>query len=244
MTHDVIVVGVGGMGSAAALPPGPARPARARPGAVRRPARRMGSSHGFTRIIRLAYYEHPRTCRCCAAPTSCGASSRSGRASSCCTSPARSTPGRRTVGLQGRAASCRGARARARGADWREMTDALPRLPAAARRCSACSSPTAASSRPSAASSPTSSTARRLGAEIHARERVLRWEPLGDGACASTPTATCYEADSLVITAGAWIDGIARPPGRPRRARAPGAGLAPAAAARALPAGATSRSST
>ena len=58
MQYDVIVVGVGGMGSAALLH------------AARRGARVLGleqfdishdrgSSHGQTRIIRLAYWEHP-----------------------------------------------------------------------------------------------------------------------------------------------------------------------------------------
>lgn len=41
------------------------------------------------------------------------------------------------------------------------------------------------------------------GAEIHARERVLDWEPAGDGVRVRTD-ATTYEADELVITAGAW----------------------------------------
>jgi sarcosine oxidase len=58
MTYDVIVLGVGGMGSAAAYH-------LAKRGmrvlALERFAipHEMGSSHGFTRIIRLAYFEHP-----------------------------------------------------------------------------------------------------------------------------------------------------------------------------------------
>jgi sarcosine oxidase len=42
-----------------------------------------------------------------------------------------------------------------------------------------------------------------LGAEIHGRERVLEWQPLSDGVRVTT-TRDIYEADSLVITAGAW----------------------------------------
>ena len=58
MTYDVIVLGVGGMGSATAYH-------LARRGvrvlALERFAvpHEMGSSHGITRIIRLAYFEHP-----------------------------------------------------------------------------------------------------------------------------------------------------------------------------------------
>ena len=56
--YDVIVVGVGGMGSAACYH-------LARRGLRTLGLERfdiphtMGSSHGITRIIRLAYYEHP-----------------------------------------------------------------------------------------------------------------------------------------------------------------------------------------
>jgi sarcosine oxidase len=48
--------------------------------------------------------------------------------------------------------------------------------------------------------------AMRLGAEIHGRERVLRWEPLGDEGVRVYTDRDVYEADSLVITAGAWND--------------------------------------
>lgn len=46
----------------------------------------------------------------------------------------------------------------------------------------------------------------KAGATIHGREQVLHWEPLGDeGIRVFTDRAT-YEADSLVVTAGAWND--------------------------------------
>jgi sarcosine oxidase len=45
--------------------------------------------------------------------------------------------------------------------------------------------------------------AQALGAEIHGRERVLGWEPHGPGVRVFTDRDT-YEADSLVVTAGAW----------------------------------------
>ena len=57
-SYDVIVVGLGGMGSAAAR----ALAARgARVGGFERfgPAHALGASHGGSRIIRLAYFEHP-----------------------------------------------------------------------------------------------------------------------------------------------------------------------------------------
>jgi sarcosine oxidase len=41
------------------------------------------------------------------------------------------------------------------------------------------------------------------GAEIHGREAVLEWQPITDGVRVVTERGT-YEADRLVITAGAW----------------------------------------
>jgi sarcosine oxidase len=41
------------------------------------------------------------------------------------------------------------------------------------------------------------------GADVHGREQVLEWQPTGDGVRVTTDRAV-YEADRLVITAGAW----------------------------------------
>lgn len=43
----------------------------------------------------------------------------------------------------------------------------------------------------------------RHGGQVHARETVLGWEPAGDGVRVTTDRAV-YEAGSLVLTAGAW----------------------------------------
>jgi sarcosine oxidase len=45
--------------------------------------------------------------------------------------------------------------------------------------------------------------AHALGAEIHGREHVLGWEPMGEGVRVLTDRDE-YTADSLVITAGSW----------------------------------------
>src|ERR671932_1777374 len=56
--YDVIVIGVGGMGSATCYHL--ARRGKRVLGLERFDIpHEMGSSHGYTRIIRLAYYEHP-----------------------------------------------------------------------------------------------------------------------------------------------------------------------------------------
>jgi sarcosine oxidase len=58
MTYDVIVIGLGGMGSAAAA--ALERRGASVLGLEQYPlVHRRGSSHGHTRIIRTAYYEHP-----------------------------------------------------------------------------------------------------------------------------------------------------------------------------------------
>lgn len=46
----------------------------------------------------------------------------------------------------------------------------------------------------------------RLGAEIHGREKVLGWEILADDGVKVYTTRAEYEADSLVVTSGAWND--------------------------------------
>src|SRR3954465_12486198 len=58
MTYDILILGLGGMGSAAAAEL--ARRGRRVLGLEQfAPAHDRGSSHGHTRIIRTAYYEHP-----------------------------------------------------------------------------------------------------------------------------------------------------------------------------------------
>jgi sarcosine oxidase len=59
--------------------------------------------------------------------------------------------------------------------------------------------------------------AQALGAEIHGRERVLDWEPLGEGVRVTTDRDV-YDADRLIVTAGAWnatlldcLDGLLEP---------------------------------
>ena len=48
------------------------------------------------------------------------------------------------------------------------------------------------------------------GAAVHGREQVLEWEPSGDGVKVRTDRGT-YRADQLVITAGAWAEKLLAP---------------------------------
>jgi sarcosine oxidase len=47
--------------------------------------------------------------------------------------------------------------------------------------------------------------AQERGAEIHGREQVLDWQPIANGVRVRTDRGV-YEADKLVVTAGAWVD--------------------------------------
>jgi sarcosine oxidase len=49
------------------------------------------------------------------------------------------------------------------------------------------------------------------GADVHARERVVGWAVVGDGVEVSTDRAT-YRAEQLVLTAGAWVSELAPVP--------------------------------
>ena len=51
--------------------------------------------------------------------------------------------------------------------------------------------------------------ARRLGAELRETERVLGWEPAGDGVRVETDRGA-YEAARIVLCAGAWSEQVAR----------------------------------
>ena len=99
----------------------------------------MGSSHGVTRIIRLAYYEHPSYVLLLRRAYELWREIQSGPASSCSTSPARSTPARpRSWVFKGSLAVLRGARPAARGADRRRADARFPgyRLPPSTWRSS------------------------------------------------------------------------------------------------------------
>jgi sarcosine oxidase len=59
--------------------------------------------------------------------------------------------------------------------------------------------------------------AQALDADVRARERVLEWQPIGEGVRVTTDRDV-YEADRLVVTAGAWngslvdvLDGLLEP---------------------------------
>ena len=218
MAYDVIVIGVGGMGSATCFHLA---------GRGRRVLgleqfdvpHQLGSSHGVNRIIRLAYAEHPSyvpllrrayelwrelehvtgerlltiTGGIDAGPEGCGLVTGSVRACHEHAIPhevlTAAETGRRFPG-------------------YRLSRGMLAVYQADAGIVSAERSVVAHAA-----------AALARGAEIHGRERVLDWEPIRGGVRVSTDRGR-YEAERLVLTAGAWsgkLAGALAPVARPER---------------------------
>jgi len=211
MVFDVIVVGIGGMGSAAAWQL--ARRGQRVLGLERFDIpHTMGSSHGTTRIIRLPYYEDPAYVpllhRAYALWRELEAAT-----------------GRRVMHLHGSIDAgpehgevFSGALRSARLHDLphevltgAQVNDRFPgyRLPAATR---AVLQPEGGYVMSEKAIVAHVAAAQAAGAEIHARERVLGWEarPGGEGVVVTTDRAR-YEAGRLVLAAGAWMADLAPP---------------------------------
>jgi sarcosine oxidase len=203
MLYDAIVLGVGGMGSAAVYH------------LARRGARVIGieqfdiphdrgSSHGISRIIRLAYFEHPDYVplvrrayglwrdleRTTGDPLLIVTGSIDG-----------GLPDSRTI--RGSLSACRTNRLEHELLDAAALTRRFPgfRLPddhvavfqpeggfLLAERCTVAHA----------------NAARALGADVHTGERVIDWS-VADGRVRVTTERAAYQAARLVITAGPWL---------------------------------------
>jgi sarcosine oxidase len=231
--YDVIVLGVGAMGSATAYQ------------LARRGKRvlgleqfsiphTMGSSHGYTRIIRLAYYEHPSYVWLLRRAYELWREIQRevGEQLLYITGSIDAGPEDSWV-FQGSWESCKlhdlphevltGAELHRRYPGYNLPHDHLALL-----------QPEGGFLTPERCIVSYVMAAQAHGAEIHAHEKVLEWEPLEGGVRVRTDRGT-YEADRLVITAGAWnadlldlLDGLAVPerqvlawlqPTRPERFR-------------------------
>ena len=209
MIYDVIVVGIGGMGSATAFQL--ARRGQRVLGLERFDIpHSMGSSHGISRIIRLPYYEHPDY-----VPLLLRAfvlwreiEQLSGQELLVTTG---SIDGGREDGelFEGALASARLHDLPHEVLTGSEINARYPgyNLPSATRAVFQPQGGLLASERAIVAHV---NAAMSHGAEIHARERVLSWEarPNGEGVVVSTDRAR-YEAGRLILTAGAWIGELA-----------------------------------
>lgn len=201
-TYDTIVIGVGGMGSATCYQ------------LARRGQRVLGleqfdiphnrgSSHGYTRIIRMAYFEHPSYVPLL-------------RRSYDLWSELERAAGQRllvkTGGLdigpagshvvEGSLRSCQEHSLTHQVLDGSEVNARYPgyRIPADFQ---AVFQPDAGFLLPERCIVALVEGTFRHGGQVQAREAVLGWEPAGDGVRVTTDR-NVYEAGSLVITTGAW----------------------------------------
>jgi sarcosine oxidase len=231
--YDAIVVGVGGMGSAASYYL--ARRGKRVLGLERFGLpHTMGSSHGHTRIIRLAYYEHPSYVLLLKRAYELWREIQETVDERLLhiTGSIDSGPEGSWV-FKGSWESCRlhdlphevltGSELHRRHPGYRLPDDHLALV-----------QPEGGFLAPEKCIVSYVTAAQAHGAEIHARERVLEWEPLEGGVRVRTDRGS-YEADKLVVTAGAWdaelldvLDGLAVPerqvlawlqPTRPERFR-------------------------
>ena len=231
--YDAIVVGVGGMGSAASYYL--ARRGKRVLGLERFGVpHSMGSSHGHTRIIRLAYYEHPSYVLLLERAYELWREiQREANEKLLYTTGSIDSGPEDSWVFKGSWESCKlhdiphevltGAELHRRHPGYRLPEDHLALV-----------QPDGGFLAPERCIVSYVAAAQAHGAEIHARERVLEWEPLEGGVRVRTDRGT-YEADKLVVTAGAWdgelvdvLDGLAVPerqvlawlqPTRPERFR-------------------------
>ncbi|MEJ2412295.1 MAG: N-methyl-L-tryptophan oxidase [Anaerolineales bacterium] len=201
-TYHTIVLGVGGMGSAAVYE------------LARRGKRvlgiekfdipnTMGSSHGYTRIIRKAYYEDPSyvTLIKRAYELWQEIERRSGRQLLVQTGSLDIGPADSWV-FKGSRQSSIDHNLVHEILTGREINQRYPgyRLP---EDLMGVYQPEGGFLIPEASTVAYIEAAHQLGGEVHGRETVLSWEPDGDGVRVITDRDQ-YLADSLVITAGAW----------------------------------------
>jgi sarcosine oxidase len=213
--YDAIVVGLGGMGSAALYHL--ARRGRRVLGLERFDVpNELGSSHGVTRIIRLAYYEHvdyvPLLRRAYELwrELETGAGEQLLRI----TGSIDAGPSGQLV-FSGSVRSCEEHGLRHEVLDARELERRFPayRLDSESM---AVLQPDGGFLLPERCIVAHVEGAQAQGAEVRARERVLAWEPAGDGVRVTTERGE-YDADRLVLTAGAWMQELAGLPVEPER---------------------------
>jgi sarcosine oxidase len=204
---DTIVIGMGAMGSATAATL--ARRGRRVLGLERYDIPNdMGSSHGYTRIIRLAYYEHPSYVLLLRRAYELWREleARTGERLLHITGSLDIGPADSWVfGGSLRSAVEHGLEHEVLTSS--ELSRRFPgyRLPPESM---ALLQPDGGFLEPEKCITSYVFEALQAGAAIHGREEVLRWEPLGDEGVRVVTTRGAYEADSLVITAGAWNDSL------------------------------------
>ena len=200
--YDAIVVGVGGMGSAALYHL--ARRGRRVLGLERFGVpNELGSSHGLTRIIRLAYYEHvayvPLLRRAYELWRELEAAA--GEQLLHVTGSIDAGPPDQLV-FSGSLRSCEEHGLAHEVLDAGELARRFPAYRLAGDAL-ALLQPDGGFLLPERCIVAHAQAAQALGAEVHANERVLGWGPDGDGVLVRSEHGE-YAAERLVLTAGAW----------------------------------------
>ncbi|MEL6269625.1 MAG: N-methyl-L-tryptophan oxidase [Chloroflexota bacterium] len=216
-TYDVIVIGIGGMGSAALYQL--AKRGQNVLGIEQfEIPHEMGSSHGLTRIIRLAYYEDPAYVPLLHRTYDLWKEleAESGDRVFYQTGSIDAGPEDSNV-FAGSLQSCIEHNLEHEVLTSKEMTDRFPgyRFPS---ETMALYQPQGGIIVPEQAIESSVKLAEKHGATIHTGERVDGWEPTADGGVTVTTSEGTYTARKLVITGGAWayklvpqVEGIAVP---------------------------------
>jgi sarcosine oxidase len=206
--YDVIVVGLGGMGSATAYQLA-GRGKKVLGLELHTPAHDRGSSHGGSRLIRQAYFEDPAY-----VPLVLRAYELWERLEAETGRDLMRLCGGLMLGLRGSEVlegSLRSAREHGLPCELLESEEVKRRFPALVpdRETVALYEGRAGFLRPEATINAHLGRAVALGAELHFEEAVLSWEASAseDRVRVETPVAT-YEAERLVITAGAWTPAL------------------------------------
>lgn len=202
-SYDAIVIGLGAMGSAALCHL--ARRGQSVLGLERyNIPHDRGSSHGISRIIRLAYYEHPSYVPLLRRAYELWHDlERSAGVQLLHTTGSVDAGPPGSVVVEGALRSCEIYDLPHEVLTSAELTARSPgyRLP---RDTVAVLQPQGGFLLPELCISYHVIGAQAAGAEVHARERVLGWEPTSSGVRVTTDRGV-YEAGKLVVSAGAWI---------------------------------------
>jgi sarcosine oxidase len=201
--YDVIVVGVGGMGSAALYHL--ARRGKRVLGLERYDIpHEMGSSHGITRVIRLAYFEHPSYVRLLyrAYELWRELQHEAGEQLLHITGSIDAGPPD-SLNFLGSKRSCEEHHLSHEVLTSEELSRRFPgyRLPA---QTMAVFQPDGGFVLPERCIVAHVTRAQAHGAQVHAREPVRDWQAAAGGVRVVTDRGT-YEADRLIISAGAWL---------------------------------------
>jgi sarcosine oxidase len=206
--YDVIIVGVGGMGSAAAYHLA-ARGARVLALEQFGIPHDLGSSHGLSRIIRLAYWEHPDYVPLVRrAYDLWRALERASRESLLVVTGSIDAGLASSANVAGARSACATFDLAHDEMDSAALTARFPgyRLP---KDAVALYQPDGGFLRPEQCILTHAALARHHGAVVREQERVVAWDA-GDAGVRVTTDADTYNAAHLILTAGAWTGSLVR----------------------------------